>query len=190
MDSYGLSKWWMRRQARSFSDAQELIFMPFGIGNVIEPHEFTWAVSALFSKTLKYGAGTHSCYIDARDSADRIVDLCLQKNDLGFFRFSMLENDPRCDYPKQKNWRKRFPRCCPITAELEGNMKALFSKSKNQKVCWILKKNITAEVCESGNDSSHKNKDYFFHWSKLLEINILTTNNLDYHKTARLALDV
>ena len=71
------------------------------------------------------------CYIDARDLG-QIVDLCLQKDNLGFQVFNAGNDHNGAIIPSQELARQFFP-AVPLTRELEEH-EALFSNRKIREV--------------------------------------------------------
>lgn len=130
MDSYGLSKVVNEKTARAFQRRSGVDIYALRIGNVIEPHEY----KELFPHYFKHPEVRRRnafCYIDARDLG-QIVDLCLQKNDLGYQVFN-AGNDHNGAIIPSKELADRFFRGVPITRELEEH-EALFSNRKIKEV--------------------------------------------------------
>lgn len=130
MDSYGLSKVVNEKTARSFQRRSGFDIYALRIGNVIEPHEYAELFPHFFKKpeTRRRNA---FCYIDARDLG-QIVDLCLQKNDLGYQVFNAGNDDNGAIIPTKELVEQFFPNV-PITREL-GKHEALFSNRKIREV--------------------------------------------------------
>lgn len=130
MDSYGLSKVVNEKTARSFQRRSGVDIYALRIGNVIEPHEY----AELFPKFFKNPETRRRnafCYIDARDLG-QIVDLCLQKDDLGFQIFNAGNDENGAIIPSKELAEQFFPNV-PITREL-GEYEALFSNRKIREV--------------------------------------------------------
>lgn len=130
MDSYGLSKVVNEKTARSFQRRSGFDIYALRIGNVIEPHEY----AELFPHYFKYPEVRRRnafCYIDARDLG-QIVDLCLQKDGLGYQVFN-AGNDHNGAVIPSKELAERFFPGVPITREL-GEHEALFSNRKIREV--------------------------------------------------------
>ncbi|KEO73070.1 NAD-dependent epimerase/dehydratase family protein [Anditalea andensis] len=130
MDSYGLSKVINEKTARSFQRRSGFDIYALRIGNVIEPHEY----QELFPNYLKnpqLRRRNAFCYIDARDLG-QIVDLCLQKNNLGFEIFN-AGNDHNGAVITTKELAEQFFPGVPLTREM-GEHEALFSNLKIREV--------------------------------------------------------
>jgi nucleoside-diphosphate-sugar epimerase len=130
MDSYGLSKVVNEHTARSFQRRSGVDIYALRIGNVIEPHEY----ETLFPNYLKNPEVRRRnafCYIDARDLG-QIVDLCLQKDGLGFQVFN-AGNDHNGAVIPSKELASRFFPGVPFTSEVE-EYEALFSNRKIREV--------------------------------------------------------
>jgi nucleoside-diphosphate-sugar epimerase len=130
MDSYGLSKVVNEKTARSFQRRSGVDIYALRIGNVIEPHEY----AELFPHYFKHPEVRRRnafCYIDARDLG-QIVDLCLQKDELGFQIFN-AGNDHNGAIIPSKELAETFFQGVPITRELEEH-EALFSNLKIKEV--------------------------------------------------------
>ncbi|GAB4036198.1 NAD-dependent epimerase/dehydratase family protein [Spirosoma gilvum] len=126
MDSYGLSKVVNEQTARSFQRRSGIDIYALRIGNVIEPHEYT----ELFPYYLTHPEVRRRnafCYIDARDLG-QIVDLCLQKDGLGYQVFN-AGNDHNGALLSSKELAERFFPGVPLSREL-GEHEALFSNRK------------------------------------------------------------
>jgi nucleoside-diphosphate-sugar epimerase len=130
MDSYGLSKVVNEKTARSFQRRSGIDIYALRIGNVIEPHEY----AELFPNYFKHPEVRRRnafCYIDARDLG-QIVDLCLQRNGLGFQVFN-AGNDHNGAIIPTKELAERFFPDVPFTREM-GEHEALFSNRKIRDV--------------------------------------------------------
>ena len=130
MDSYGLSKVVNEKTARSFQRRSGFDIYALRIGNVIEPHEYAELFPHYF-KNPEVRRRNAFCYIDARDLG-QIVDLCLQKNDLGYQIFNAGNDDNGAIIPTKELAEKFFPNV-PITREL-GEHEALFSNRKIREI--------------------------------------------------------
>ena len=130
MDSYGLSKVVNEKTARSFQRRSGFDIYALRIGNVIEPHEYTELFPHYFEKP-EVRRRNAFCYIDARDLG-QIVDLCLQKDDLGYQVFNAGNDDNGAIIPSKELAEQFFPGV-PITRELEEH-EALFSNRKIRKM--------------------------------------------------------
>lgn len=126
MDSYGLSKVINEKTARSFQRRSGVDIYALRIGNVIEPHEY----AELFPHYFKHPEVRRRnafCYIDARDLG-QIVDLCLQKDGLGYQVFNAGNDHNGAIIPSKELAEQFFPGV-PLTREL-GEHEALFSNRK------------------------------------------------------------
>lgn len=130
MDSYGLSKVLNEHTARSFQRRSGFDIYALRIGNVIEPHEYAELFPHYF-KNPEVRRRNAFCYIDARDLG-QIVDLCLQKDNLGFQIFN-AGNDHNGAIIPSKELAERFFPGVPLTREL-GEHEALFSNRKIREV--------------------------------------------------------
>ena len=130
MDSYGLSKVLNEKTARTFQRRSGFDIYALRIGNVIEPHEY----QKLFPHYFKHPEVRRRnafCYIDARDLG-QIVDLCLQKDGLGYQVFNAGNDNNSATIPSKELAQRFFPKV-PITREL-GEHEALFSNRKIREV--------------------------------------------------------
>lgn len=130
MDSYGLSKVVNEQTARTFQRRTGVDIYALRIGNVIEPHEYASLFPNYF-KNPEVRRRNAFCYIDARDLG-QIVDLCLQKDGLGFQVFN-AGNDHNGAIIPSKDLAERFFPGVPLTRELEDH-EALFSNRKIREV--------------------------------------------------------
>jgi nucleoside-diphosphate-sugar epimerase len=130
MDSYGLSKVVNEQTARSFQRRSGIDIYALRIGNVIEPHEYETLFPQYF-KNPEVRRRNAFCYIDARDLG-QIVDLCLQKDGLGYQVFN-AGNDQNGAILTNKELIARFFPGVPLTRELEEH-EALFSNRKIREV--------------------------------------------------------
>ena len=130
MDSYGLSKLVNEKTAQSFQRRSGFDIYSLRIGNVIEPHEY----AKLFPHYFKHPEVRRRnafCYIDARDLG-QIVDLCLEKDDLGYQVFNAGNDHNGAIIPSKELAEKFFPGVL-ISRELEEH-EALFSNRKIKEV--------------------------------------------------------
>ncbi|AEL25616.1 NAD-dependent epimerase/dehydratase family protein [Cyclobacterium marinum] len=130
MDSYGLSKVVNEKTARSFQRRSGFDIYALRIGNVIEPHEYEQLFPHYF-KNPEVRRRNAFCYIDARDLG-QIVDLCLQKDGLGYQVFNAGNDHNGAIIPSKELAEQFFPGV-PITRELEEH-EALFSNKKIREV--------------------------------------------------------
>jgi len=126
MDSYGLSKVVNEKTAQSFQRRSGIDIYALRIGNVIEPHEYAELFPHYF-KNPEVRRRNAFCYIDARDLG-QIVNLCLQKDGLGFQIFNAGNDHNGAIIPSKELVEKFFPNV-PVTREL-GEHEALFSNRK------------------------------------------------------------
>ena len=130
MDSYGLSKVVNEKTARSFQRRSGFDIYVLRIGNVIEPHEYAELFPHYFEQP-EVRRRNAFCYIDARDLG-QMVDLCLEKNDLGYQVFNAGNDHNGAIIPSKELAAKFFPGV-PLTRELE-EYEALFSNRKIREV--------------------------------------------------------
>ena len=130
MDSYGLSKVVNEKTAQSFQRRSGFDIYALRIGNVIEPHEYAELFPHYF-KNPEVRRRNAFCYIDARDLG-QIVNLCLQKDGLGFQIFNAGNDHNGAIIPSKELVEKFFPNV-PLTREL-GEHEALFSNRKIREV--------------------------------------------------------
>jgi nucleoside-diphosphate-sugar epimerase len=130
MDSYGLSKVVNEKTAQSFQRRSGIDIYALRIGNVIEPHEYAELFPHYF-KNPEVRRRNAFCYIDARDLG-QIVNLCLQKDGLGFQIFNAGNDHNGAIIPSKELAEKFFPNV-PLTREL-GEHEALFSNRKIREV--------------------------------------------------------
>ena len=130
MDSYGLSKVVNEKTARSFQRRSGADIYVLRIGNVIEPHEYAELFPHYFEHP-EVRRRNAFCYIDARDLG-QIVDLCLQKDGLGFQVFNAGNDHNGAIIPTKELAERFFPNV-PFTREM-GEHEALFSNRKIREV--------------------------------------------------------
>lgn len=126
MDSYGLSKVLNEKTARSFQRRFNTDIYALRIGNVVEPHEYKELFPHYF-KQPQVRRRNAFCYIDARDLG-QIVDLCLEKDGLGYQVFN-AGNDTNGAIIPSKQLCEQFFNGVPISRELDEH-EALFSNRK------------------------------------------------------------
>ena len=114
MDSYGLSKLVNEKTARAFAMRSGADIYALRIGNVIEPHEYSRFPDFL-AKPLSRKRNAWS-YIDARDLG-QIVDLCLEKDGLGFQVFNAVNDEITASEPTAAFLQKWAPNT-PVTREM------------------------------------------------------------------------
>ncbi len=130
MDSYGLSKVVNEKTARSFQRRSGIDIYALRIGNVIEPHEYAELFPHYFENP-EVRRRNAFCYIDARDLG-QIVDLCLQKDGLGYQVFNAGNDHNGAVIPSMELAKRFFPNV-PISRDLEKH-EALFSNRKIREV--------------------------------------------------------
>ncbi len=130
MDSYGLSKVVNEKTARAFQRRSGFDIYALRIGNVIEPHEYAERFPYYFAHP-EVRRRNAFCYIDARDLG-QIVDLCLQKDGLGFEVFNAGNDNNSVTVPSKELAERFFPNV-PFTREV-GEHEALFSNRKIREV--------------------------------------------------------
>ncbi len=130
MDSYGLSKVVNEKTARAFAKRSGFDIYALRIGNVVEPHEYEQNFPAYFANPEMRRRNAF-CYIDARDLG-QIVDLCLEKDGLGFQVFNAGNDTNGMNIPTAELAERFFPGV-PLTREM-GENEALFSNRKIREV--------------------------------------------------------
>lgn len=129
MDSYGLSKVVNEKTARAFQRRSGFDIYALRIGNVIEPHEYD-RFPDFFTDPAQRRRNIF-CYIDARDLG-QIVDLCLEKDGLGFQVFNAGNDTNSVNIPNSDILKRFFPNV-PVSRDL-GDFEALFSNRKIREV--------------------------------------------------------
>lgn len=125
MDSYGLSKVVNEHTARAFQRRSGIDIYALRIGNVIEPHEYNRFPN--FFVNPEQRRRNAFCYIDARDLG-QIVDLCLEKDGLGYQVFNAGNDTNSANIPSA-DLIDQFFSGTPVTRTL-GEHEALFSNRK------------------------------------------------------------
>lgn len=146
MDSYGMSKVVNEATARSFQRRSGFDIYALRIGNVVEPHEYTELFPGYF-KNPEVRRRNVFCYIDARDLG-QIVDLCLQKDDLGYQVFNAGNDTNGAIIPSRELAERFFPGV-PITRELTEH-EALFSNRKIREVLGFKERHNWRNYVKSG----------------------------------------
>ena len=116
MDSYGLSKVCNEKTARAFAMRYRADIYALRIANVIEPHEYKM-FEAFQADPMMRKRNIWS-YVDARDLGE-IVDLCLEKDGLGFQVFNATNDTITLNTPSMAAMRELAPNT-PFTRELIG----------------------------------------------------------------------
>ncbi|MBG6164772.1 nucleoside-diphosphate-sugar epimerase [Labrenzia sp. EL_195] len=129
MDSYGLSKVVNEQTARSFQRRSGADIYALRIGNVIEPNEYDRFPD--FFENPAQRRRNIFCYIDARDLG-QIVDLCLEKDGLGYQVFNAGNDTNSVDIPNAQILQRFFPNV-PVSRDLADH-EALFSNRKIREV--------------------------------------------------------
>lgn len=129
MDSYGMSKKVNEVTARSFQRRTGADIYALRIGNVIEPHEYD-RFPGFFADPGQRRRNIF-CYIDARDLG-QIVDLCLQKNGLGFQVFNATNDTNSVCQPNAELLERFFPNV-PLSRAI-GPQESLLSNRKIKDV--------------------------------------------------------
>ena len=129
MDSYGLSKVVNEKTARAFAMRYGADIYALRIGNVIEPHEYSNFPGYIANPpSRKRNAWS---YIDARDLG-QIVDLCIQKDGLGYQVFNAVNDTITADLPTPEFLAKYAPGS-PVTRAM-GPHEAPISNQKIRDV--------------------------------------------------------
>jgi UDP-glucose 4-epimerase len=116
MDSYGLSKVVNEKTARAFAMRTGADIYALRIGNVISPEDYANFPGFLADPpSRKRNAWS---YIDARDLG-QIVDLCVEKDGLGFQVFNAVNDTITANEPTRDFLAKYAPNT-PITGKLDG----------------------------------------------------------------------
>lgn len=146
MDSYGLSKVLNEKTARAFQRRSGFDIYALRIGNVIEPHEYSERFPGFF-KNPESRRRNAFCYIDARDLG-QIVDLCLQKDGLGYQVFNAGNDTNNVPIPSMELAGRFFPGT-PVTREM-GEYEALFSNRKIREVLGFKQQHDWREYIDPG----------------------------------------
>ncbi len=130
MDSYGMSKKVNEVTAQSFQRRFGADVYALRIGNVVEPHEYATLFPPLADDPGLRRRITFS-YIDARDLG-QIVDLCLQKDGLGFQIFNAANDTNAVPQPNAELLARFFPNV-PLSRPV-GDVEGLLSNRKIRAV--------------------------------------------------------
>jgi len=130
MDSYGMSKKVNEVTARSFQRRFGADVYALRIGNVVEPHEYASLFPPLATDPGLRRRITFS-YIDARDLG-QIVDLCLQRDGLGFQVFNAVNDSNAVPQPNAELLARFFPNV-PLKRPV-GDREGLLSNRKIREV--------------------------------------------------------
>ncbi len=130
MDSYGMSKKVNEVTAQSFQRRFGADVYALRIGNVVEPHEYATLFPPLADDPGLRRRITFS-YIDARDLG-QIVDLCLQKDGLGFQVFNAANDTNAVPQPNAELLARFFPNV-PLSRPV-GDVEGLLSNRKIRAV--------------------------------------------------------
>ena len=101
-----MSKVVNEQTARSFNKRSGADIYALRIGNVIEPDEYERFLE--FAQDPASRRRNFFSHIDARDLG-QIVDLCLEKDGLGFQVFNATNNENSLDIPAQELIDRYFP---------------------------------------------------------------------------------
>jgi nucleoside-diphosphate-sugar epimerase len=130
MDSYGMSKKVNEVTAQSFQRRFGADVYALRIGNVVEPHEYATLFPPLRDDPGLRRRITFS-YIDARDLG-QIVDLCLQRDGLGFQVFNAANDTNAVPQPNSELLARFFPGV-PLSRALD-EQEGLLSNRKIREV--------------------------------------------------------
>lgn len=130
MDSYGISKVVNEKTAQGFQRRSGADIYALRIGNVIEPHEYKELFPTYF-KHPEMRRRNVFCYIDARDLG-QIVNLCLQKDGLGYQVFNAGNDENGAIIPTKELAERFFPGV-PVTREM-GKHEALYFNRKIREI--------------------------------------------------------
>ncbi len=130
MDTYGTSKKVNEVTGRSFAQRSGADIYALRIGNVVEPHEYATLFPGYFADPRLRRRNAFN-YVDARDLG-QIVDLCLQKNGLGFQVFNACNSTNGMNLTNDQLLAQFFPGV-PVTRPLTPN-EALMSNAKARDV--------------------------------------------------------
>lgn len=144
MDSYGLSKVLNEKTAQSFQMRAGADIYALRIGNVIEANEYETLFPTWFENP-EVRRRNAFCYIDARDLG-QIVDLCIQKDGLGFQVFNAGNDTNGMNIPTAELLRRFFPGV-PVTRELNEN-EALYSNRKIREVLGFKEEHDWRKYCK------------------------------------------
>lgn len=125
MDTYGMSKQVNEATARGFQRRTGADIYALRIGNVIEPDEYHRFPGFFADPAVR--RRNVFCYIDARDLG-QIVDLCLQKDGLGFQVFNATNDTNSVCQPNAELLARFFPNV-PLSREI-GPQESLLSNRK------------------------------------------------------------
>jgi nucleoside-diphosphate-sugar epimerase len=128
-DAYALSKVANEVTARGFARRTGADIYVLRIGNVIEPHEYGRFPKFFEDPELRRRNVFN--YMDARDLG-QIVDLCLERDGLGFQIFNAANDTNSALVPSRELAARYFPGV-PLTREL-GEHEALYSNRKIREV--------------------------------------------------------
>ena len=131
MDSYGLSKVLNEVTARELPAAVRGRHLRAQDRQRDRAARVRAAVPGLSSPNRRCARRNTFCYIDARDLG-QIVDLCLEKDGLGFQVFNAGNDTNGMNLPTQELIERFYPGV-PVTREL-GENEALFSNRKIREV--------------------------------------------------------
>jgi nucleoside-diphosphate-sugar epimerase len=130
MDSYALSKVNNEQTARAFAARFGIDIYALRIGNVIEPHEYAELFPGYLADPGLRRRNAWN-YVDARDLG-QIVDLCIQKDGLGYQVFNAVNDTVVATMPSRELAQRYFPNVAfrRDVGEFEG----LMSNAKARQV--------------------------------------------------------
>ena len=148
-DSYGLSKVVGENIARSFASRSGADIYSLRIGGVIEPQDYAERFPGFLAnpRAKRRDAWT---YIDVRDLG-QIVELCLEKDGLGFQVFNAVNDEIISREPTAQFLAKQEPGV-PITREL-GEFEGPISNRKIREVLGFKENHNWKQYVGSGRDS-------------------------------------
>lgn len=125
-DSYAMSKVVNEATARSFQRRSGLDIYGIRINNVVEPHEYEQNFPAYFEDSETRRRNIFA-YIDVRDLG-QMVELCLQKDGLGYEVFNASNDDHSVNKTTQE-LRDEFYADVPVKSEM-GEFETFYSNKK------------------------------------------------------------
>lgn len=125
-DSYAMSKVVNEATARSFQRRSGLDIYGIRINNVVEPHEYEQNFPAYFEDSETRRRNIFA-YIDVRDLG-QMVELCLQKDGLGYEVFNASNDDHSVNKTTQE-LRDEFYAGVPVKSEM-GEFETFYSNKK------------------------------------------------------------
>ena len=114
-DSYGLSKVLGEKIARSFASRTGADIYALRIGGVVEPQDYARFPGFLADPSKRRRDGW--TYMDVRDLG-QIVDLCIERNGLGFQIFNAVNDNIVAEVPTAEFLNKHAPNI-PVTRAMD-----------------------------------------------------------------------